>query len=300
MRLRSLLAATASSAIVLAALALPARTGAQTAPTQAPAPSQATPAASPVPALPGSEAMAGHRAAYRLAFDRARDNSDVARAEGVMLFEVLDACDGWVSRQRLTLNLRDRDGQVVDTASDYNTFESKDGRRLRFSMTQFTGGAATNRVTGEAVLEADGSGVVNYESPAGRQERLPAGTILPMAHTIRAIAAARAGQRLLNVPLMDGTSEDGAQDSTTIISPWRAEAEAQPRFPLLANQQSGRMRIAFFGRDASGQGGGASSPEYEVGLRYYANGVADELNMDFGEFSVNGSLETLEAVPGGC
>ncbi len=58
------------------------------------------------------------------------------------------------------------------------------------------------------------------------------------------------------------------------------------------------MRIAFFGKDNNG--GGASSPDYEVGLRYYANGVADELNMDFGEFAVNGRLETLEAVPGGC
>ena len=35
-------------------------------------------------------------------------------------------------------------------------------------------------------------------------------------------------------------------------------------------------------------------------FRITANGVADELNMDFGEFAVNGRLETLEALPGGC
>jgi len=288
MRLRSLLAATVTLG---AALAL---TGPSPAQTTAPAPA----AAGAPAALPGTEAMVAHRAAYRLTFDRARANSDVARAEGVMLFEVLDACDGWASRQRLTLRLQDRDGQTLETASDYSTWESKDGRRLRFSLTQLSGGAVSNRISGEATLGADGSGTARYEQPRAAQETLPAGTLLPMAHTIRAIAAARGAERILNVPLMDGTSEDGSQDSTTVLSPWRREADGKPRFPLLENQESGRMRIAFFGKDNNG--GGASSPDYEVGLRYYANGVADELNMDFGEFAVNGRLETLEAVPGGC
>ena len=292
MRLRSTFAATALPALALGAvLALVGPAPAQQA---APAPGGA-----PSPAaMPGAEEMVAHRGAYRLSFDKSRDSSDISRAEGVMLFEVLDACDGWASRQRLTMRLQDRDGQTIETASDYSTFESKDGRRLRFSMTQMTGGAVSNRITGEATLQPDGSGVANYDQPAARQEKLPAGTLLPMAHTIRAIGAARAAQRILNVPLMDGTSEDGAQESTTIISPWRREADGQPRFPLLNGQESGRMRIAFFGKDSNG--GGAASPDYEVGLRYYANGVADDLNMDFGEFSVNGRLETLEAVPGGC
>lgn len=293
MRLRSLLATTAALGMTFA-LAGPApaqQTAQQPSPAAAPGTAQAA-------VLPGSEAMVAHRGAYRLSFDKSRDSSDIARAEGVMLFEVLDACDGWASRQRLTMRLQDRDGQTIETASDYATWESKDGRRLRFSMTQMTGGAVSNRITGEAVLQPDGSGVANYDQPASRQEALPPGTLLPMAHTIRAIEAARSGQRILNVPLMDGTSEDGAQESTTIVSPWKREADAQPRFPLLGGQESGRMRIAFFGKDSNG--GGASSPDYEVGLRYYANGVADDLNMDFGEFSVNGRLETLEAVPGGC
>ena len=47
-------------------------------------------------------------------------------------------------------------------------------------------------------------------------------------------------------------------------------------------------------------GGGASAPDYEVGLRYWENGVADELNMDFGEFTVNGQMRELALLPGGC
>jgi hypothetical protein len=35
-------------------------------------------------------------------------------------------------------------------------------------------------------------------------------------------------------------------------------------------------------------------------LRYFENGVSDELIMDFGDFTVRGKLMKLEDAPGGC
>ncbi len=259
------------------------------------------PASPPAPgAIPGMETLAAHRAAYALTLQSARDRSSIRSAKGAMVFEVTDACEGWATRQRLTMTLTDNDGNDIDTASDYATFESKDGRRLRFSMVQSGNGAIRTQVTGEALLEADGSGVVRYAEPSAKEERLPPGTLLPMLHTLRAIELARGGGRILTAPLFDGTSEDGAQDSTTIIAGWSGP-QANERFPSLALLDSARMRIAFFNRDQSnGAGGGASAPEYEVGLRYFANGVADELAMDFGEFVMAGRMLELVPLPGGC
>jgi hypothetical protein len=227
-----------------------------------------------------------------------RDNSDIARAEGAMLYEVVDACDGWATRQRFQLTLTGRDGQDIETTSDYSTYETKDGRRLRFSLTQTSQGAVSQRVAGEAEL-TPGGGRVRYTEPAAKEEELPPGTLLPMLHTISGIAAARAGTRMLVVPLFDGTSPDGAQDTTTVISVWQGP-QANARFPALATLGSARMRVAFFDRNAASGGGGASAPDYEVGLRYFGNGVADELNMDFGEFSVNGAMQELEILPNPC
>src|SRR3954451_5985200 len=170
----------------------------------------------PAPAVePGAEAMVGHRAAYKLTLDKVRDNSDIARAEGVMLYEVVDACDGWATRQRFQLRLTDRDGQDVETASDYSTFETKDGKKIRFSLTQTSQGAVSQRVAGDAEVTPEG-GTVKYTEPEAKEEDLPKGTLLPMLHTIRALAAARAGKRMMLVPLFDGTSPDGAQDTTTV------------------------------------------------------------------------------------
>jgi hypothetical protein len=244
----------------------------------------------------GIAAMAPHRAAYRLDLGEAR-GSGMTAVEGAMVFEVQDACEGWATRQRMTMTITDRDGQQIETVSDYATYEAKDNSLLRFSLTQTTGGAVSQRVSGEATLEPDGSGRVRFDDPVGREEKLPVGTILPMRHTVLAVETARAGRRLLGVPLFDGTSDEGAQDTTTVIAGWAA-SEAAARFPLLAGKASARMRIAFFERGAAT--GGASAPDYEVGLRYFENGVADDLVMDFGDFSVTGRMLEIESLPGGC
>ncbi|WP_431281614.1 EipB family protein [Humitalea sp. 24SJ18S-53] len=259
------------------------------------------PASPPAPgAIAGMETLLAHRAAYSLTLERARDRSQIREAKGAMVFEVTDACEGWATRQRLTMTLTDTDGNDIDTASDYSTYESKDGRRLRFSMVQTANGAIRTQVTGEALLEADGSGVVRYAQPTVKEERLPPGTLLPMLHTLRAVQLARGGGRILTAPLFDGTSEDGAQDSTTIIAGWSGP-QPNERFPSLAALSSARMRIAFFSRaPADGASGGASAPEYEVGLRYFENGVADELSMDFGEFAMGGRMLEMVPLPGGC
>jgi len=298
MRLRDLLGTTAAVAALAFGLSLPAGAQSPTSPAAPPATPPA-PAANQAPAAPlaGAEAMASHRAAYRLNLASVRPDGQIGQAEGTMAFEVRDACDGWTTRQRLALTVVDRAGQEIQTASDYSTWESKDGRRLRFTMTQSSQGAISQRVSGEAELNGENGGTVRYEEPAAAQMTLPPGTILPMAHTIRTLALARAGQqRMLVTPLFDGTTAEGAQDSTTLLSAWTA-AQANPRFPLLADQASARMNIAFFNREASA---GAGTPEYQVGLRYFANGIADDMKMDFGDFTLNGVLESLDPLPHDC
>ncbi|WP_237214963.1 cell envelope integrity EipB family protein [Falsiroseomonas oryziterrae] len=280
---------------LVAALALSAGPASAQAPVPAAAGAQYGVSAEAITA--GVARMVAHRAAYRLDLGEGR-NSGITAVRGAMVFDVQDACEGWATRQRMTMTVVDRDGQEIETVSDYATFEAKDNSRLRFSLTQSTGGAISQRVAGEAELRSDGSGSVRYTEPAGKEEALPAGTMLPTRHTVLSIEVARAGRRILAGPLFDGTSDEGVQDTTTVISGWQATPQEPPRFPLLAGQASARMRIAFFERGAAT--GGASQPEYEVGLRYFENGVADDLVMDFGEFSVTGRLLELTAVPGGC
>ncbi|MCW3477268.1 cell envelope integrity EipB family protein [Limobrevibacterium gyesilva] len=236
--------------------------------------------------------LAAHRALYALTLQSAR--GDVIAADGTMAFEVLDACEGWAVRQRLSMTLTNRDGQDIEMVSDYTTFESKDGLRLRFRMRQTTDQAVTSDVAGDATLErVGGPGVAHYTVPEDTTRPLPEGTLFPMAHTAAILDAAKAGKKFLALPLFDGTGAEGAQDSSIAITSWVGPAES--KWPELAKLPSGRVHVAFFDRSSASQ-----QPDYEVGMRYWENGVADDLTMDFGDFVMTGKLKEFTLLHGGC
>ena len=242
--------------------------------------------AGPATALAAPVELAAHRATYTLSLDNPRDGN-VSAVHGTMAYEVTDACDGWAVRQRLDMTLSSRDGQDVQMVSDYLTWESKDGSKLRFHMKQTTDNAVTEQVEGSASKPAPGgAGEIHYTLPADKTMAIPAGTLFPMAHTAAIIAAAEAGKKFLTLPLFDGTGADGAQNTSVFISSWGGPSAAP--YPALAELPSGRVRVAFFARNDQAQ-----EPDYEVGMRYWANGVADDLNMDFSDFVVDGKLATF-------
>ena len=109
----------------------------------------------PVGAADWGVPLAAHRALYQLTLDQAR-GAEVSGASGTMAYEVLDACDGWATRQRLQMTVTNQDGQDIQMLSDYTTWESKDGLSMRFRMRQMTDAAVTSEVAGEAKLERPG------------------------------------------------------------------------------------------------------------------------------------------------
>ena len=244
------------------------------------------------PAPAAAADLAAHRALYKLTLQSAR--GDITAASGTMTYEVLDACDGWAVRQRLAMTLTDRDGQDVQMLSDYTTWESKDGLKLRFRMRETTDQSVTSDIAGDASLDkTGGTGSAHYTTPADTTKPLPAGTLFPMAHTAAILKAALVGKKILALPLFDGTGPDGAQDTSVVIASWSPPEEG--KWPALAKLPSGRVRVAFFDREA-----GTQQPDYEVGMRYWDNGVADDLSMDFGDFVMTGKLSELTVPKPGC
>lgn len=247
-----------------------------------------------VPALAAdSVPLAAHRANYDLTLDKVRSD-DVADARGTMTYEMDDACDGWATQQRLDMHLTNRDGQDVEMVTDYATWESKDGLRMRFHLRQTTDTAVTEQVDGEASLDGPGKGgTIHYTMPKPKEMSLPPGTLFPTAHTAAILTAAEDGKKFLNIPIFDGTGDNGVQQSSILILSWNPPGPAPE--PVLAKLASGRVRIAFFKANSGDQ-----SPDYEVGMRYWSNGVADGLNMDFGDFVMQGKLSQFELRPPHC
>jgi hypothetical protein len=234
--------------------------------------------------------IAAHRAVYELSLKSSLDQGVLA-AKGSMTYDVADACSGLTTTQHLIVNLTDRDGRDLNMISDYATFETKDGTRLEFHTRQMTGSDVTESLDGTAALDhSGGRGHADFSSPEHKRVNLPPGTLLPNAHTLAILEAGLAGKRFLATPLFDGTDANGAQDSFVTIEPW--QKPRTEKWSALSGLPSGRVHVAFFGRDQ-----GTETPDYEVGMRYFDNGVADDLAMNFGDFVMAGRLIELEIKP---
>lgn len=246
-------------------------------------------AAAPGAAVP----LAAHRALYSLTLHSAPGGNIIA-AHGEMGYEVMDACDGWATRQRLDITVTNTEGQNIDMVSDYATWESKDGLKFRFHMKQTTDTAVTSQTDGEASLQrVGGPGEVHYTLPKPKVVALPPGTLFPMAHTATLIAAARDGKRFLALPLFDGTDDSGAEDSSVVIVDWKKPFPTP--WAALSALPSARVRLAFFDRKP-----GTITPNYEVGMRYWLNGVANNLQMDFGDFVMDAKMTQFHLLPHKC
>ncbi len=240
--------------------------------------------------------LAAHRALYSLTLDgrTGGGSSDVAGASGTMGFEVINSCDGWATHQQLDMTVVNADGQNIRMVSDYTTWESKDGLRFRFHTRQTTDDAVTAQTDGDAKLNAPGgAGTAHYTSPKDTTKALPPGTLFPMAHTEALLAAARSGKKFIALPLFDGTSEDGAEDTSVVVLDWRPPAPTP--YPVLSALPSTRVHLAFFERTPS-----STLPDYEVSMRYWENGVSDNLRMDFGDFVMDAKLTDLKVQPHRC
>ncbi|HTB45518.1 MAG TPA: cell envelope integrity EipB family protein [Acetobacteraceae bacterium] len=242
--------------------------------------------------------MAAHRALYTLTLDNnataSSTTSDVIGATGTMGYEVLDACDGWATHQQLDMVVTNADGQNVHMVSDYTTWESKDGLSFRFHTRQTTDDDVTSQEDGDAKLNGSGgAGVAHYTSPKEMTKVLPVGTLFPMAHTEALLAAARAGKKFITLPLFDGTSDDGAEDSSIVVID--AKPPTASAYPILSTLASARVHLAFFERTPN-----STLPDYEVTMRYWENGIADDLVMNFGDFVMDAKLKDLKPQPHRC
>ncbi|AHJ61963.1 Hypothetical protein GbCGDNIH3_0213 [Granulibacter bethesdensis] len=257
--------------------------------------SSMTPTARPDQAqiLKIASGMAAHRIHYDLTLD-GTPTGDVIGARGGMDYEVIDACDGWATRQRLEMTISNRDGQDIQMVSDYTTWESKDGTRMRFHMRQTTDTAVSQETAGEASMDGFGhSGTIRYDLPRPMTKPIQAGTFFPMMHTAALLAAAEDGIKFSALPLFDGTSADGVQDTFVVALDWKKSVPV--KIDLLKDMPSAKVLVSFFDTDKA-----RIEPAYQAGMRYWLNGVADDLTMNFGDFKLKGGIASFKSLPHKC
>lgn len=235
-------------------------------------------------------ALVSQKAVYDLGLVEAAGGQTLS-ANGRMSYTVLKTCLGWSSHQRLDIQSVTRQHGEEHLLSDYAAQESLDGRHLTFKSQETRNGKLLRVVSGEASLAPDGSGVVQYRQPLAKTLPLPVGTLFPVTHTARILATAASGGKELTTPLFDGTLPDGPEDTYVTLLNWAPPPTDSAYLPL-QKLPAGHVHIAFYDRNAH-----TMMPEYEMGMRYFANGVSDQLHLDFGDYKMQGVLSTLDLPP---
>ena len=238
--------------------------------------------------------IAPHRAVYALELNQARSNSQITQAKGRLVYEWDDVCDGWTVRQRTSLVLVNRRGMAIPSNWTINSWESKDGLRYRFFVRRFQHGGIIESVRGHAELDGPGlGGRAIYQDPVEREVALPKGTLFPTNYSLEMTALAEQDALPAWRIMFDGFGEEDLLGvSAAMVSPMAADEPASLDSALLEGVPSWRVRLAFFPLDRR-----TPEPDREQGLRVFSNGIVDELVIDYGEFSIDASLETLDPLP---
>ncbi len=237
-----------------------------------------------------------HRAIYTMSLSSVKNGSNITGVSGRMLFEWSDVCDGWAVQQHLQLHFSYAEGDESDVTSTVVSWESKDGKRYNFNVRRISDGKQTDLFRGKAVMNADG-GLVTYSEPKNKTMKLTADTIFPSAHTQTLIQKAEAGERLFSRRVFDGSDEDGSNDISAFIGPEQAHLQATEvnqklKSNALLDQPDWPVRMAFFKLKTD-----TGAPDYEMNLTLMANGVARDMMLDYGDFSVTGKLSDIESIP---
>jgi hypothetical protein len=238
-----------------------------------------------------------HRAIYDLTLKRTSSSGSVAEAGGRLVMEWTADCDGHIVNQRILTRLVDSEGDEVLNDYQVASWESLDGARFRFNARNEINGEVIEEVSGVAELEAPGGpGSVRFSKPAGATLELPRGVTFPTEHTLAVIRAARAGDRLADIPLFDGSGPDALFHTFSVIGELERDAPEARRHNALAGVASWPVHLAYFPavpKPDRPEG----VPEFETSMRLFENGVTGDIVLDYGSFKLGGALSRLEPLP---
>ncbi len=242
--------------------------------------------------------LASHRAVYDLSLDQTGAGSNVTDITGELVYDFKGSrCEGYTLNTRLVTQIFDREGKPSTTDIRSETWEDAEGKRFRFTTSQYADGKLSENTKGVARRMPRGEGLlVELEKPRRETISLPGRILFPTQHSITVLKAALSGQERLQANLYDG-SEKGTKvyETTTVIGSALSLA-ANEQLPTVKNAQeldklrSWPVLVSYYDRGPKKD----ELPTYEVSFRMYENGVSRKLKLDYGTFSLNGRLSAIE------
>ena len=246
--------------------------------------------------------FAPHRAVYDVNMTNSTSGSGISGMTGRMVYELSgSSCEGYTQNMRFVTRMTNQEGGETINDLRSSSWEELDGKRLRFSSTQYQNDDVAEASQGDA-KRAPGStsASVDLVKPSKSHIALPAGIYFPMQHASALIESAKAGRTLFSADVYDGSEKGNKYYTTSAVIGKRADPAARKTFASikdtarLASLQSWPMSVSYF---ETGKDKQDAPPEYELSYDFYENGVTTTLQIDYGEFAIKGELKELTFLP---
>jgi len=243
------------------------------------------------PAFAGAP-LAPHRAVYDLVLDKASDRSGITGITGRMVYEFNGSpCEGYTVKFRFVTEIDTGDNSRV-TDQQTTTFEDGEGKSFSFVTKSFVDQNLERETKGTAFREEAGL-KVEIDKPE-RSEFELAATQFPTQHLVELIDKANKGETFYSTSLFDGSEDADKVMTTTVVVGKKSVVQASdPEAPALdgfAKEKFWPVDIAYFDESTEG---GEELPEYRISFKLHENGLTRDLVMDYGDFSMTGTLVNL-------
>lgn len=249
-------------------------------------------AAAPVTSAAIATGLVAHRAVYDLELKDASERSGISGMSGRMVYEFDgNYCTGFTTNFRFVTQIDTGDAVRVSDQQT-KTFENLKDRRFTFDTKSFTDDQLDKEVNGAAQDQAEGVKVA-LTQPTSKELQLAASRF-PTEHMLDVIQNAKAGKRLFEARVFDGSDDgDKALVTTTVVgkqvAPATDEADAG-NAGAFSKAAFWPVTISYFNENTKTD----ALPVYRMSFKLYENGITRDLTMDYGDFVLSGRLTKLE------
>ena len=252
---------------------------------------------------PITDRLVPHRAVYEITLANKKAAVSVSDVRGRMVFEVTGSpCNGYTQNMRMITRITDERGKKTLSDIRSSTWENTNAGRFSFSSSQYFDQNLQETVSGSARRNAKKNNIqVQIKEPGAAALDLPGDVLFPTQHSLAILKAARARKNLLAVRIYDGSEQGrGFYQTYSFIGKQRPPAKQSHSKSVLGKKlsrlglsslPSWPVAISYF----KGRGTKEDAfPSYELSFRLYPNGVSRDLLINYGDFSVKGSLDRIK------
>lgn len=241
-----------------------------------------------------SGSIQSHIAVYELELYKNQSNK-INEVAGKLVIEVIDSCNGYTQTQRMILKIIYLDGAIVRSDSMQSTWESYDGKVMKFSNHVYLNGVSKELFEGKALIR-NNKLFINFNLPDNEEVIVKDTVIFPSEHLVELINSAKRGDFIFRKRIYDGTGPDGFYDAVAVINTKVKEIKINKNIHKeLHNTESWWANLAFFSVKLP-----KGTPDYEVGIRLHDNGVVSEFTLNYNEFSIKAKPKKIEYINTRC